>query len=163
MDIQLLGSSIGMAWYITTYFCKAETGNLPEGSSHYRRLFKLGSVLFSHRQISIQEALLILSDHKMKHSSWTVQFIDTHQPNLHVHISQPQSARKSHKTNQSDNQDADIEDDLFLPSVFSHNAIRPLELQHLSLHDFVGNYMYSSQSQSKNSLPLLNSDGYVTK
>ncbi len=114
----------------------------------------IGGVVYSHRQISIQEAVLILSDHYMKPSSRSIMFIDTHDQNLRVHISKPTHDQHNLVSGQ---------DNLFLTYMFLHYQNRPYSLEAISVYQFVINYTYFAKHSKKKALPLLNDDGFITQ
>ena len=168
MDIQMVGSTLGMAYYLTSYLCKPEPGGslkdtlhsamstLPANSTLKKALFKLGGATFSQRKVSIQEALLLMTDHLLKKSSRIVIYIDCKMPEERVYI--------GHKFSDTPNgcDDADNDTEISQPAVFTHYSNRPLSLDNASLFKFANSYTYSSNKASGNSLALLNNDGFVT-
>ena len=72
MDIQVVGSVYGAALYVTHYICKDESqmlkqaiaeqlANLQEDATVKQHLRKIGNTLLSHRQLSQQEAVFLVT------------------------------------------------------------------------------------------------------
>ena len=164
MDIQLVGSTLGMAYYLTTYICKPESHanlhqtlsstlqSLPPDSSVRKSLFKIAGTVFSQRKVSLQEAILLLSDYPLRYLSRAVQYLDLRPPLERIFIANP-----SHK-------DTDDNDDIEFhqPAHFNHYINRPASLSNISLFQFISSYSYSSTKKSTNSIELLHEDGYIT-
>ena len=91
MDIQLVGSIYGLCSYICTYVCKSEPDglrrsiqtaleDLPADATSRRKLARIGNVVFSHREISAQEAGFLLCHIPLVDSSREVVYCPSKLP-----------------------------------------------------------------------------------
>jgi len=100
MDIQMIRSVYDVALNVCTYICKSEPKelkqaisnalhNLPEESSQRKRLFKIGSIVLSNRQISAQEVAFRMLNLPLVQSSVATVFLNTRKPKFRTKILKP--------------------------------------------------------------------------
>ena len=91
MDIQMVGSVYGAAIYVCAYACKRETvevrsatkesmQKLRYDSSLRKRLFSLGNVFLTHRQLSVLEAAYKMCGLPRRSATHQVSFLNTNTP-----------------------------------------------------------------------------------
>ena len=164
MDLQVVGSVIGMVDYITTYVCKPETSdlhrkladkiaNLPPNSGKIQKLRAIGNVLLTSRHVSSQEAAYRLTSLPFKEVSRKVVYIDTSRPDDRLHLLRSQQELQEL---------SDDSTDIFVSSLVEHYIQRPDMLENISLYDFVTQYDYRKADASSKMLPLKKS-GYIKK
>ena len=164
MDIQLVGSVIGTAIYITTYICKPETSNLQEriqdalasnvNMSTAKTLRAIGNVLLTNRQVSAQEAAFRLCGLQMKGVSRQVKFVNTCRPKDRIRLLKPATALE-----RLDENDTDV----FEPNLLTRCTRRPYSdhFNKLSLASFVMNY--DIHKCAPQAIPLCDNTGYIKR
>jgi len=165
MDLQMIGSAIGAARYITTYLCKPETKDLlskiklkldtlESHASERKKLRVIGHTLLTHRQVSQQEAVYRLCSLPLKGSSRQTVFVNTSRPDHRTRLLKPLASKE---TNDSQ--------DLFLPNIIDHYQNRPDNelFSTMTLAHFATHYKYykTSPKNAQNITPLQNNDGFI--
>ncbi|XP_062577044.1 uncharacterized protein LOC134238944 [Saccostrea cucullata] len=172
MDIQLIGSKYGAAAYICAYISKAEPMNLKEeiakslnamssAETISRKLFKLGNVLLTHREMSAQEATYIVCSIPLVQSSSSVVFVNT------LPFEKRTKLLKSHQ--ELENLD-DTSEEIFLPNITDYYQSRPSipSYNDMCLAQFVTEYIVTAEEPRPNSnqrtrYKLLNLDRWIYK
>ena len=168
IDIQYVGSVFGAAAYVTAYLCKRETDKirhliqqlldeLPEDASTRKKLFRLGNVFLSHRQLSAQEAAFKMDTLQLRGSDTIVLHLDTNTKLNRSGLVRPANQLVD-----------DASEDLFCNNMHDYYENRPQDsiFNPMSLRHFVANYIKcpSSDDGSKpNRFKLLNQFGFVQK
>jgi DNA replication protein DnaC len=168
MDIQMVGSAYGAARYVCAYVCKRESDevstatkeamkNLPADSNLRKRLFSLGNIFLTHRQLSAQEAAYKMCGLPLRSATRQVTFLNTGTPNKRCRVLLPK------------NQLAKLDDestDIFASNVVDRYGYRPNTetFNPLSLFEFASHYRFTSKkstSQKVHQFELLNGLGYL--
>ena len=100
IDIQMVGSKYGAAYYVCMYVSKAEphalkqvlnqvTSSLPQNCPTKQKLAKIGNAVLSHRQLSAQEAAYRLCGLPLVHSSRTTVWINSKIPSKRTRLLKP--------------------------------------------------------------------------
>ena len=136
LDLQMVGSSTGAAYYVCSYLCKAEPDDLKqamcelienmkeENLTQRTRLLKIGCCLLKNRKLSAQEAAYRLGRLKLVHSSSAVLFLNT-KPSS-------QCYRVLKNKEERDQLPGDSEE-IFIPNIIDFYHCRPNCIENWSL------------------------------
>ncbi|XP_035675782.1 uncharacterized protein LOC118415349 [Branchiostoma floridae] len=169
MDIQMVGSKYGAAYYACMYISKAEPENLrraistalstlPPQSTKRQRLAQIGNTVLSHRLVSAQEVGYRLANLPLIRSSRQTLSINTRPPESRMRLLKPRD-----ELAQLDNASTDI----FIKGTAQYYAMRPHgEIwDKMSLYTFAASYsMISTEpSSSCESFKLQECDKWIKK
>ena len=123
-DIQVVGSVYGAALYVTHYICKDESkvlkqmiaeqlANLQQDATMKQQLRKIGNTLLSHRQLSQQEAAILVAGLHLKGSSCATVFVSAIPKHQRTRLVRP-----SHQLRELDDGDTNV----FMHGLFDRYA-----------------------------------------
>ena len=162
MDIQLVGSKYGAAYYVCMYVSKSEpqglkevlskiVADIPPNSSVQKRLAKIGNTVLSHRLLSSQEAVYRLCSLPLVKSSRQTVWINSKIPSKRSRLLRPKKEIESLSSSSTN---------VFVPNIvdaYSHRPSKDLHAQHnwenMSLATFVTSFFLSSKSAPRDSTP----------
>ncbi|KAI8519366.1 hypothetical protein Bbelb_026230 [Branchiostoma belcheri] len=152
MDIQMIGSKYGAAYYACMYISKAEPENLqaaifaslshlPPDSTKRTRLAQIGNTVLSHRLVSAQEVGYRLAHLPLIRSSRQTVSINTRPPHMRMRLLKPRD-----ELDELDNTSTDI----FVKGIAQYYALRPHgdPWDKMSLYTFAASYSISSTKPS---------------
>ena len=168
MDIQMVGSAYGAARYVCAYVCKRETDEvrsatkeamqkLPSDSSLRKRLFSLGNVFLTHRQLSAQEAAYKMCGLPLRSATRQVSFLNTNIPEKRCRVLLPK-VQLAKLDNESTN--------IFASNVIDRYSYRPDAdiFNDISLFEFASHYRFISKKSTNlktQQFQLRNGLGYL--
>ena len=102
MDIQLVSSANGLAYYVCSYIAKLEPDDLRETLSHIIPSFRtqikqIGNCVLKIRKLSAQEAAARIGNIQKTYSSSYVLFLNTRQPSKRYKLLKPASEKDTCK------------------------------------------------------------------
>ncbi|XP_035665599.1 uncharacterized protein LOC118408848, partial [Branchiostoma floridae] len=152
MDIQMVGSKYGAAYYACMYISKAEPENLqtaisaglsdlPRDSTQRTRLAKIGNTVLSHRLLSAQEVGYKLANLPLIRSSRLTVSINTKPPKSRTRLLKPREELAKLD---------DTSTDIFVQGTAQYYAMRPHgdPWDKMSLYTFAASYFVSSTEPS---------------
>ena len=127
MDIQMVGSRYGAAYYVCKYIAKSEPQSIreavaaciekmPDNISIKSKLSKIGSVLLGHRTVSAQEVAYRLCGYSLVHSSRVCVWVNSRLPQHRRKILKPQKELKEL---------SDDSTDIFVSNVVEYYSLWP--------------------------------------
>ena len=134
IDVQVVGFVYGAALYVTHYICKDESqalkqviaeqlASLQQDATVKQGLRKIGNTLFSHRQLSQQEAAFLVAGLHLKGSSHAIVFVAAIPKCQRTRLPRP-----SHQLRELDDGDTNV----FMHGLFDRYAARQLK-HHLTI------------------------------
>ena len=156
IDIQYVLDPYSCIMYIISYIAKSESElgvvlkqareeMIKEGMNvnEAKTMKSLGHKYFTHREVSVQEAVVRLSGYKLKQFSRQVIFIPTNEED--VRMSKPLTQILANESNGDDG--------IWLTSVYERYFARPktVEFNHMCLARFVANYRILSAPEARKS------------
>ena len=148
MDIQMVGTTHGVARYVCSYICKNEPlafrqevatvlKKMPNDASQRKILSNIGNILLTHRTIGSQETAYRLLGLEMVYSSRETVFINTSLPNERFRVL---------KTKKKLEELPKASTDVFADGLPQYYTMRPSTppFPNMSLSEFVTNYKLNS-------------------
>lgn len=144
MDIQVVSSSHGLAYYVCSYIAKAEPDDLkgalgkvlqdisknPQGYSLKRQMYLIGNCVLKSRRLSAQEAAARIGHLQLIWKSREVVFLNTRPPSQRFRILKSKAEREML------NKDSP---DIFKANIFDYYVDRPDDMESDSLFKFAAN------------------------
>lgn len=146
MDIQMINSAEGAAYYVCHYLCKSEPDELKVALTNiintvfrqnpnmpvFQRLWNIGTCVLKHRRMTAQEAAYRLSNLKLIQSTRRVVYVNSRPLDKRFKMLKPQQQLWQL---QPDCQD------VFQLNIIDYYYARPVDMEHISLYYFASWYI----------------------
>ena len=154
MDIQMVSSSHGLAYYVCTYIAKAEPDDLkealskvfnnissqPQAYSLRKQMYLIGNCVLKTRRLSAQEAAARIGNLQLIWKSREIVYLNTRPLNQRFKILKPKHERDALPDNSTD---------IFSTNILDYYIDRPTDMENLTLFKFASHYKLS-QSKTVN-------------
>lgn len=146
MDIQMINSAEGAAYYVCHYLCKSEPDELKVALTNmistvftqnpnmpaFQRLWNIGTCVLKHRRMTAQEAAYRLSNLKLIQSTRTVVYINSRPLDKRFKLLKPQQELRD--------LGPDCQD-VFQLNIIDYYYARPVHMEDISLYFFASWYI----------------------
>lgn len=155
MDIQMIGGQMSTAAYVCAYVSKAEStglrqhvqdavARLPEGSSTFRRMLRVGTSMIGLREYSMQEATYLMAGMPLRKASRTIVTLSVGLPQNRIRM-----LRHDNFAAEDDGSNVPM-----CSNVYDYYAARPMndghELAGVTLFNFVCHWQVSGTAPARN-------------